>query len=220
MIIELPTKFFYQSQGNNTAYVKNGILYVEGNIKLEDLMYALTYTMKGYDRCFYCGRELEPRQRTIDHMFPRVYGGPSITNNLVPSCKNCNSTKSCLTTRQFYYYRSRKTAKEKEIAFRQMIASNDRKSKKKILIPASWITQYPIEKIVDYLNFSAISESGDKRMERYYKRYGHYPKPAVISSNDWLFEGLGVFYHAKENHIEKVPAIIMENVVHLSRSKM
>ena len=217
MNIELPTKFFYQSQGD-IAYVKNGFLYVEGNIKLDDLMYALTYTMKGYDRCFYCGRELEPKQRTIDHMFPRVFGGPSITNNLVPSCRNCNSTKSCLTKRQFFYYRKLRTTVEKEKAFRQMVQSNERKNARRMLIPAEWITEYPIDRIVDYLNFSAISSEGSRRIEKYYKRYHHYPKPAVISSNDWLFDGLGVFYHAKENSIPKVPAIIMDNVIRLSHS--
>ena len=57
MIIRLPRKFYYTEKKNSSyAYVQNGILYIKGGVNYEDLMYELTYILKGYDKCYYCGR--------------------------------------------------------------------------------------------------------------------------------------------------------------------
>lgn len=44
------------------------------------------------DECIYCG---EKTQLTTDHIFPRVYGGEDIPDNVVRVCKSCNSSKGC-----------------------------------------------------------------------------------------------------------------------------
>lgn len=41
------------------------------------------------DKCVYCGALAD----TIDHIIPRSKGGKDITDNIVPCCKSCNSTK-------------------------------------------------------------------------------------------------------------------------------
>lgn len=43
--------------------------------------------------CVYCGNTYEPEQLTLDHVRPRCLGGPTLTSNLVPSCKKCNQAK-------------------------------------------------------------------------------------------------------------------------------
>ena len=102
MIIRLPRKFYYTEKKNSSyAYVQNGILYIKGGVNYEDLMYELTYILKGYDKCYYCGRKLSNKNRTIDHMYPRRWGGISITNNMLPSCRLCNGEKRDMTVRQF-----------------------------------------------------------------------------------------------------------------------
>ena len=40
---------------------------------------------------------LTQKNRTLDHMYPRRWGGVSIPDNLVPSCKNCNGDKMDMT---------------------------------------------------------------------------------------------------------------------------
>ncbi|MEB3307816.1 MAG: HNH endonuclease [Cyanobacteriota bacterium] len=40
-------------------------------------------------RCIYCG---EP-SRSIDHVMPMSRGGPSVTENCVPACLDCNGRK-------------------------------------------------------------------------------------------------------------------------------
>jgi len=44
------------------------------------------------DACIYCGEKL---QLTTDHIFPRIYGGEDIPDNVVRVCKSCNSSKGC-----------------------------------------------------------------------------------------------------------------------------
>lgn len=47
-------------------------------------------------RCYYCGKEVPPRELTMDHMVPVVRGGKSVKNNLVPACRECNNRKKHL----------------------------------------------------------------------------------------------------------------------------
>jgi 5-methylcytosine-specific restriction endonuclease McrA len=43
--------------------------------------------------CHYCGQTFPPGDLTMDHLVPLVRGGRSTKGNLVPACKDCNSTK-------------------------------------------------------------------------------------------------------------------------------
>ena len=42
---------------------------------------------------YYCGRELPPRELTMDHIVPIIRGGKSAKNNVVPACRECNNKK-------------------------------------------------------------------------------------------------------------------------------
>lgn len=44
--------------------------------------------------CFYCKRELEYADITLDHYIPRAAGGPDKIENLRPSCFSCNNAKA------------------------------------------------------------------------------------------------------------------------------
>lgn len=44
-------------------------------------------------RCHYCGRQVPPRELTMDHLVPLIRGGRSTKGNLVPACKDCNNRK-------------------------------------------------------------------------------------------------------------------------------
>jgi hypothetical protein len=43
------------------------------------------------NQCIYCGAK---DHLSLDHLIPRVKGGPDITDNAVIACKSCNSSKS------------------------------------------------------------------------------------------------------------------------------
>jgi 5-methylcytosine-specific restriction endonuclease McrA len=52
------------------------------------------------NRCQYCGRTLETRELTIDHVLPRVQGGTSTWRNCVLACVPCNRRKAHRTPAQ------------------------------------------------------------------------------------------------------------------------
>ncbi|MDE0151517.1 MAG: HNH endonuclease [Bdellovibrionales bacterium] len=43
--------------------------------------------------CYFCKKRFPKEKLTMDHLIPLVKGGFSIKNNLVVSCKDCNSSK-------------------------------------------------------------------------------------------------------------------------------
>ena len=43
--------------------------------------------------CQYCGLKLHRDQATMDHIVPKVRGGPSTFSNCVAACKSCNGRK-------------------------------------------------------------------------------------------------------------------------------
>lgn len=67
---------------------------------------SVTKTMKAKLRftmpnsCWYCGAK-DPS--TIDHVVPIVSGGDDSLDNLVLSCKACNSSKRALSVDQFAF---------------------------------------------------------------------------------------------------------------------
>jgi hypothetical protein len=56
-------------------------------------------------RCFYCGVELIYKLNfTVDHIIPRLNLGAEQLDNLVPACRNCNSTKGTKDIEQFRFH--------------------------------------------------------------------------------------------------------------------
>lgn len=43
--------------------------------------------------CHYCGKKVQPRALTMDHIVPIIRGGRSTKGNVVPACKECNTRK-------------------------------------------------------------------------------------------------------------------------------
>lgn len=43
--------------------------------------------------CHYCQNKFPVDDLTMDHIIPLIRGGKSVKENLVPSCKKCNSEK-------------------------------------------------------------------------------------------------------------------------------
>ncbi|MCL2789076.1 MAG: HNH endonuclease [Desulfobulbus sp.] len=46
--------------------------------------------------CWYCGRQVGYHNLTMDHVIPLTRGGRSTKDNLVPCCKECNTSKQSL----------------------------------------------------------------------------------------------------------------------------
>jgi 5-methylcytosine-specific restriction endonuclease McrA len=46
--------------------------------------------------CYFCKKQISPKELTMDHVIPLVRGGKSIKGNVVPTCKECNNKKKYL----------------------------------------------------------------------------------------------------------------------------
>ncbi|WP_136798753.1 MULTISPECIES: HNH endonuclease [Desulfosediminicola] len=54
--------------------------------------------------CYYCGKKFTYKQLTMDHLVPLSRGGRSTKDNLVPSCKKCNTKKKSMLSVEWEEY--------------------------------------------------------------------------------------------------------------------
>lgn len=218
MNISLPKSFSYVADSRNRAYIEDDILVIVGSINFDSLMYDLTYATKEDDVCFYCGEKLLPKTRSLDHMYPRVWGGVSIPDNLVPSCVRCNSEKNSLTAWQYQRWRKKKRSEKKKAeVYQNMIAHNTTKYHDEIILPKEWIIHFPTS-YFDYieLSFGKFHNKSQEKLSEFYMENNHYPRPMIVTSNDYILQGKDILFHARENGIKLVPVIILDNVVRIS----
>lgn len=55
-------------------------------------------------RCHYCGKQISPRDLTMDHIVPISRGGKSTKGNVVTACKECNTLKKQLLPMEWEEY--------------------------------------------------------------------------------------------------------------------
>jgi len=46
--------------------------------------------------CYFCRRQIPPKDLTMEHLVPLIRGGKSSKGNVVPACKECNNKKKYL----------------------------------------------------------------------------------------------------------------------------
>ena len=70
-------------------------------------------------RCYYCGLNLAQNNTfCVDHLFPQIKGGGHGIDNVVPSCRKCNSAKGAKTLEEFRFHRRmQKFAKQNGVWF-------------------------------------------------------------------------------------------------------
>lgn len=58
--------------------------------------------------CCYCGKELAPEERKVDHIHPINRGGETVLENLAVCCQRCNFEKQDMTLQEYIAYKSKK----------------------------------------------------------------------------------------------------------------
>jgi len=65
--------------------------------KARDLRHTAWWRKKiSPGKCYYCGRQFNITDLTMDHVIPLARGGTSERINLVPACRECNAQKKYL----------------------------------------------------------------------------------------------------------------------------
>lgn len=215
MHVELPSNFaYYTKKRAGHAHEENGFLYLEGPVSWEKVAYDLCYAIKGRQRCRYCGARVKRRSLTVDHMFPRYFGGVSIPENLLPACTRCNSLKGDMNYHE--YKKFRKLQKGDRAKFKEkMYAKKTRiRYRNGFDLPKRWISTIELSKII-VKDSTFIDVRGKKyqRVEGFFRTYRHLPNPIVLSSNNVLLEGHTLYAVAQNNRLKFVPIIRLDNVV-------
>ena len=53
--------------------------------------------------CFYCGKHMDQKKATADHIIPRSKGGKDIRENIVAACNDCNVQKGNMNYQDFLF---------------------------------------------------------------------------------------------------------------------
>ena len=217
---------------DGSAEVKDGVLYIYRPGAYKDVMYKLTYLIFGKKECFFChknfvepgsgkiGNNLLTTQTTLDHLKPQEFGGPTIPNNMRPSCSFCNNSKGNLYPEEFEQYRILTAVEGKEGRklrhdFKQKIRDDQERRRYGEIesLPKEWYSKESYKNI--YVNFWLMEPLGYMyhKQEKFLRKYKRLPKPIIISSNRFLLDGFNTILLAKYNHISKIDTIVLENVV-------
>jgi hypothetical protein len=68
-----------------------------------------TLWKKSRGKCWYCGIDLSNSNITVDHVHPKYAGGNNSEQNLVYSCRSCNSSKGRKNIETYRIWVSHKT---------------------------------------------------------------------------------------------------------------
>ena len=217
MIMDLPEKFSIgDARQKNDAFIEDGILKIRKDASYRFIIYELTFELKGGKHiCRYCGKIFSDRKMTMDHMYPQDMGGPTITNNLLPSCQKCNSEKSDMTREQYEKYKHLEIVGKNCKAYLKDLRNYKESIKKReeFEIPKEWISKREISTIIAEIRLDDCTQNAKyKKVEEFYAQYKHIQKPIIVDKNGFLLDGFYSVIFAKNNLIASLPAIELENV--------
>lgn len=209
MVIKLPDSFekTYHDYHDRECYavVRHGFLEIYGDFELifEKLMKDLAFELKGRNKCYYCQKEVNENEITIDHLYPRHFGGITIPNNLEPSCPICNVNKSDMNEKEFIQWKKLDDKQKQKRFYREKI--NLKKASNGIDLPEKWLTQLQ------------ISHIKVKTQDHKGKRKNSHEKciTVVVSANDVLLAGIKTIEEAKKIGAKMITAVVLENVIWL-----
>lgn len=207
MNIDLPERFKY----GTSAFLEDGILKVRSDVKIRELITKITLARKG-TRCWYCKKILCKDEITMDHLYPKDLGGPTIPNNLAPACSECNVKKGCFTELQFRQLIKAPESKQKQIRNRFIQRNEQYKAERGFFLPRQWITKRKIDNIlVTFVMSECYRGRRYDKIEAFYEKYEKLPYPIVVDRNNYLIDGFLVLMFAKNHDIKTVPTIVLDN---------
>lgn len=234
MKILLPsTQYSYR---NGLAELSDDTLKIQRCSEFFNVMYDLTYHIRGKTRCYYCGGEfyygqediqhlnrnsksgsqskafIHPSKITLDHKFPTCVGGPTLPDNLVPCCKNCNNRKTFLTEEEYRFFLALPKSKRKEYQQDVLKYRYFQLKWHGIMIPQEWFTYGSISDITVNISLDMPVHKKYAKISEYYSTYHRLPAPIIVDSDYYLLDGFAKLLFAKNNGIKNLPIIWLENV--------
>ncbi len=200
--------------------ILNGDLIVKEGVDFEKLMKKFSKLNNFGNRCYYCGCKLNSNY-SLDHKVPQILGGPTITNNLVASCKDCNSEKNNLTLNEYTFFKSLDTYEDKQY-FRELIKMDRNSCSFPYLIqekvfPKNWIECVPLSSIVppSNLNLENFQKSTIfQKNKKFCKNNSTLRNLMVLDKNYKILANKDVYfvYLVNKQDYQCIPVLILQNV--------
>lgn len=186
MIIEIPQGYVFSKENSIIAFEEEQILKMYGRRgKFHEVMYDLTYQLKGRNKCYYCGNEIEIQSKvTLDHVYPASLGGPTIPINLVPACRKCNGIKENMTPLQYQAYRKLKDEEQRKQYIREFSNIKFFQERWLHILPEEWISQTPISDLLVLMDLTDTNTRKYRKTKEYYSRCKQFPKPILLTLKD------------------------------------
>lgn len=215
MLLSLP-----EINNDKFSQIYNKNLYIKDNCDFNVLMNKLTYDLKE-NRCSYCNKVLTGENRTLDHVIPKIYGGVSIVDNLVPCCKECNVKKDFLLLNQFQEFLKIDCPKKQSEFKNEMKLENEKKlNESKLFLNEKWIKYLDLKEIPINTNnnYGKLKERNSKQYFKYLeflRKNNTIYKPLILDKNFSILNGIIILEAAKKLKISQLPVISLENVCSL-----
>lgn len=96
---------------------------------------------------------------------------------------------------------------------RKLLKKQEKLKQKGIFnLPEDWVTLRNVQDIDDSDN-EAVMGKRYRDTATYYEKYGHFQGPVVVDNKGYLLDGYTRLLFAKNNNIQEIPTIVLENVV-------
>lgn len=212
MNILLPKDGFkvYDKDGNVSAEVKKKTLYLYRPQDFKKIQYELTHEIYG-DTCMFCHKA---PATTMDHRIPQAFGGPTITNNLYPACKNCNETKASMYEDEFAEYLElpdKKSRREYVKSLKEIQES--RKFGTISALPDEWLEKECRSTLLAIIYVDEPLGEKHAKCKRHHVHYKKNKDALVYSKNYVLLDGFTEFFVGKEENRKNENHIWLENVI-------
>ena len=80
-------------------------------------------------------------------------------------------------------------------------------------LPKNWVTLWDVNNIFAGTYTNVKYGRKYRRVQAYYKKYGDFQKPIIISKNKFLLDGFNQLLFARKKRIREIPAIMLDNVI-------
>lgn len=200
---------YYDKDGNLCAEEENDILKLYRPSLFKDIMYDMTYKLKG-TKCIYCGK----KANSMDHGYPQDFGGPTITNNLYPTCKLCNNKKANMLREEYSEYLEI-TDKEKRAEFMENLKQIQKDRREGLLddFPKEWISEKRFSVITVKFYIEEPLGSKYRRFTNYLNTHNRHKNGIVLSSNGVVLDGFNIILVGKVKGRSDYNQHILENVL-------
>lgn len=169
--------------------------------------------------CPYCGKKLNEKNKSLDHIHPQDGGGTSVPENLEFICRDCNSEKSNLSKEVFLKIRNLPDEKKRLI---KAAEREKNKALRRSKFPYYALDPDEVQFVDSSLLISptkvTIIGKGYYRKEKFLEEYHFLQNPILVAHNTdnerlVVLNGAVTLKLARKLKINPVPVIILENFI-------